>query len=87
MPQLDLVTYTSVNLTLFLSFWIYFAVLYVAVSYTMQKIYAGVYFKFYMVLSTLITVYSVMELHLKDNSEFQINFEIATEKNTKKSFF
>lgn len=80
MPQLDLVTYNFINISLFLSFWIYFAVLYIAVSYTMQKISAGIYFKFFMLLSTLLVVYAIMDIRAsKDEGDVSFNFE-KTEK-------
>ena len=61
MPQLDITTYTITNITLFLTFWAYFSTLYVAVSYTMQKVYVSVYFKFYTVFITMLSVLSIME--------------------------
>jgi len=60
MPQLDITTYTITNFTLFLAFWAYFSVLYIAVSYTMQKVYVSVYFKFYTIFITILAIKSVM---------------------------
>lgn len=65
MPQLDLTTYNVTSVLLLLSFWTYFSLLYVAVSYTSQKISAAFYFKFYYILAALLIVYA-LEV---DNSE------------------
>jgi hypothetical protein len=59
MPQLDLVTYNITSSLLLASFWTYFTVLYVAVSYTSQKISAAYYFKFYTILSSILIVYAL----------------------------
>lgn len=59
MPQLDIITYNYINVSLFIVFWAYFAMLYVAVSYSMHKVSAGVYFKFTSVVSALVTVLSL----------------------------
>lgn len=59
MPQLDIVTYNFINTSLMLIFWTYFAIMYLAVSYSMQKITVGVFFKFVTTVSTLITVISI----------------------------
>lgn len=59
MPQLDLTTYNLTSLILLLAFWTYFSLLYVAVSYTSQKIAAAFYFKFYTILVSTLLVYSL----------------------------
>ena len=59
MPQLDIVTYNFINTSLMLIFWTYFAIMYLAVSYSMQKVTVGVFFKFITTVSTLITVISI----------------------------
>lgn len=59
MPQLDIVTYNITSSILLVSFWIYFAVLYIAVSYTSQKLAAAFYFKFYIILTSLLIVHSL----------------------------
>lgn len=68
MPQLDIVTYNYINLSLFLVFWAYFAMLYVAVSYSMHKVSAGVYFKFTSVVSALVTVLSLRNIDVMSES-------------------
>lgn len=59
MPQLDLTTYNFASSALLLSFWTYFSLLYVAVSYTSQKVSAAYYFKFYYILAALLVVYAL----------------------------
>lgn len=59
MPQLDLTTYNFASSTLLLSFWTYFSLLYVAVSYTSQKVSAAYYFKFYYILAAMLVVYAL----------------------------
>jgi len=59
MPQLDIVTYNITSSFLLVSFWTYFAALYIAVSYTSQKISAAYYFKFYTILISILLVYAL----------------------------
>lgn len=62
MPQLDIVTYNYINLSLFLVFWLHFAILYVAVSYTMQKVSTGIYFKFVTLMGLLLTLSAIRNI-------------------------
>lgn len=59
MPQLDLTSYSFTSVMLLLAFWTYFSLLYVAVSYTSQKLASAYYFKLYQVLATLLIVYAL----------------------------
>jgi len=59
MPQLDFTTYNIIGILLLVLFWTYFSVLYVAVSYTSQKLAAAFYFKFYIILVSLLLVYAL----------------------------
>lgn len=79
MPQLDITTYTITNITLLLAFWIYFSTLYIAVSYTMQKVYVSVYFKFYTILISLISVLSVMEEYEVVSEMEETGYEYSAE--------
>jgi hypothetical protein len=83
MPQLDITTYTITNFTLFLAFWAYFSVLYIAVSYTMQKVYVSVYFKFYTIFITILAIKSVMRNDFivsdyKNKIESEYDFSISS---------
>lgn len=68
MPQLDLTSYSFTSVMLLLAFWTYFSLLYVAVSYTSQKLAAAYYFKFYQILATLLIVYA-LEVEKSEDSE------------------
>lgn len=63
MPQLDIATYNTVNYILIGLFWLYFAIVYIAASYTVEKIIAGSYFKFSLVLVALVVVLSIKGLN------------------------
>lgn len=62
MPQLDIAAYNTVNYILIGLFWLYFAIVYIAASYTVEKIIAGSYFKFSLVLVALVIVLSIKNL-------------------------
>lgn len=84
MPQLDIVTYNYINLSLFLVFWAYFAMLYVAVSYSMHKVSAGVYFKFTTVVSALVTVLSLKSLDvLSEGADLESSVVVVNSKDVK----
>lgn len=73
MPQLDLINYGATTLILFFIFWVLFVSLYVAVSYTMQKKNVSIYFKFYMILSTMLIVYSISNPLIEKNSNILLH--------------
>lgn len=73
MPQLDLVTYNITGTLLLLAFWTYFSLLYVAVSYTSQKLASAYYFKFYTIL---ISILAVNALEISDNKNTEQNLVI-----------
>lgn len=68
MPQLDLINYGATTLILFFIFWILFVGLYVAVSYTMQKKNVSIYFKLFMILSTMLVIYSISNPLVEKNT-------------------
>lgn len=74
MPQLDLSTYNITSTVLLLAFWTYFSLLYIAVSYTSQKIASAYYFKFYIVLISILAVNS-LEISNDKNLDSSENFE------------
>jgi uncharacterized membrane protein len=75
MPQLDLTTYNFTSVALLLSFWTYFSLLYIAVSYTSQKISAAYYFKFYYILAALLIVYA-LEVENSTESSDSLGFKV-----------
>lgn len=62
MPQLDMLSYDIVYFGLYGFFWIYFSLLYIAVSYAMQRIRTAIMFKFLTILIALVVVLSVQDL-------------------------
>lgn len=73
MPQLDIVTFNFVNISVFTMFWIYFIVMYVAVSYSMHKVSSGFYFKFFMLNSMLISVWAFMDIIEDAESDVEVS--------------
>lgn len=73
MPQLDILNFYIISSILLVTFWTYFAFLYIAVSYTSQKLAAALYFKFYIILLSIIFLYSLDLKNTDDNSKCPVN--------------
>lgn len=82
MPQLDMLAYNNIHFGLYCLFWIYFIILYIAVSYTMHRITTGIYFKFILIASATVIVLSVKDL---GDSTAVSNSSVVAEKTLEKN--
>jgi len=84
MPQLELSTFYITSSLLFIAFWAYFAILYIAVSYAMQKNSASIYFKFYIVFISTLSVWSLIAINQNNKKNYIIGVKSIDVSNSDK---